>query len=305
MWVLKNKKWSALNITIFIVMIITIIMLYLLEKIIPWARNVKWIENGNVAYYNANTALEQAQLFINTNSIWSETWVTKSVSSPIWYNLKISALNKILPPPWDWNSDFDNNWNIIAPWKPIQLVFNNWIDWSQVNFYFKVPDISWSSITLSWGASYPIVNWILSWSGKTFFASWSQINASAWEIWSSTWGSYPIVNLSWKTWLDLNWSWWTLAQFYNDSIFWLGINWADCSWYKCTLKLSIVNPLVSTTNQSIPYLEYKIDMWTNPSLPLQYAIINTDGFSYWFKKSIKKEVRQTTTNEALDFTVFQ
>jgi xanthosine utilization system XapX-like protein len=41
-------------------MIVIIIAIYLFEKIIPFSRNIKGIENGNVSYYRANTALNEA-----------------------------------------------------------------------------------------------------------------------------------------------------------------------------------------------------------------------------------------------------
>lgn len=286
-------------------------MIYFLEKLFPISKNVKWIENWTIAYYNANTAVEEALLFLNTSSPWAETGSINPSNQPKWFNLQITASGKILPPAWEWNSDFDKDWNRLAQWEPIQLVFDKDVDWSQVKFYFKVPDIWWTAISLSWWVDYPIINWALSWSWKTFFASWSQIMATSSEIASST-GSSSVVDLSTRAWIDLNWSWWTFIQFYKSSLPFTNITWlwsdgADCSGYKCTLKLSIINPLISSVdNETIPYLEYRIDMWTNTNLlPLQYAIIKTDGFSYGFKKSIRKEVRQTTINEALDFTVFQ
>lgn len=293
-----------------ITMILSITMIYLLEKIFPISKSVKWIENGTVAYYNANTAVEQALLFMNSSLPWTETWVTKPANYQTWYNMQIIAAGKTLPLAWEWNSDFDKDWNRIGPWEPVQLVFNNWVDWTQVNFYFRVPDIhQWTSVSLSWWINYPVINWMLSWSWRTLFASWSQIMANSSEIFPST--TNWVINLSTRLWLDLEWSWWTLSQFYNsnspfDASTWLWTSWVNCTGYKCTLKLSIVNPLTaSDNNEIIPYLEYKIDIWANVSLPLQYAIIKTDGFSYWFKKSIRREVRQTTINEAMDFTVFQ
>lgn len=43
-------------------MIIIVIAVYLLEKIVPFARDIKGVENGNVSYYRANTALNEALL---------------------------------------------------------------------------------------------------------------------------------------------------------------------------------------------------------------------------------------------------
>lgn len=305
-----NNKWSALIITIMIVMILTIVMIYLLEKIVPASKNVKWIENSNIAYYNWDAAQEQAFLYLRTSTPWTETWVTKSSTQPRGYDMKITASWSMIPVPWEWNSDFDSNWNIIWPWDPVQFVINNGIDWSQIKFYFKVPNMKlWTTITLSWWTTTPIINWSLSWSGKTIFASGTQIMASNTEIFDSTssWVLSPALYT--RIWADLDDVWWTFADFYTwanaFTWIWLWSAWSVCSWYNCTLKLSVVNDLVSTNNETIPYLEYKIDMWTNTSMPLQYAIIKTDWYSYWFKKSIKREKLQTTSDAIWDFTVFQ
>lgn len=308
---IPNKKWSALIVTIMIVMILSITMIYLVEKIVPASRNVKWLENSTIAYYNWDTAVEQALLYLNNSTPWTESWVIKLDSQPKWFNMQITASWRYLPAEWEGNSDFDNNWNRIWPGEPLQLVFDkNVVDWSQIKFYFKVPNMhDWIPITLSWWIDYPVINWVLSWSGKSIFASWSQISASVSDIYPST--SSWFITLNTRIWENIEWSWWTLIQFYNSippftASTWLWSNGADCDGYKCILKLSIVNSLISTGNEIIPYLEYRVDIWwTNAAIPLQYAKINAEGFSYGFKKTIKKEVLQTTTNEALDFTVFQ
>lgn len=47
---------------------------------------------------------------------------------------------------------------------------------------------------------------------------------------------------------------------------------------KCTLKLSLVNPLLLTDNTTVaPYLEYQAHM--NQSIPLQTAVIETQGYA--------------------------
>lgn len=309
-YIIPNKTGSALIITIMIVMILSITMIYLMEKIVPASKNVKWIENSTIAYYNGDTSVEQALLFLNSSTPWTESWVTKPASQPRGFNMQIIASWATLPGIWDWNSDFDKDWNRIWPGEPIQLaISNNITDWWQIKFYFKVPDMhNWATITLSWWVSLPVINWALSWSGKSIFASWSQITASGSDIYPSTSSWFVTLNTSIGE--NLDWSWWTLAEFYNwvtsfTPTTWLWTGWSDCSLYNCSLKLSIVNSLVSTNNEIIPYLEYRIDMWTNPSLPLQYAIIKADGYSYGYKKSLKKEKQQTTINEGFDFTVFQ
>jgi len=72
----------------------------------------------------------------------------------------------------------------------------------------------------------------------------------------------------------------------------------------CTLKLSLINPLMLQDGVTIaPYLEYQANF--NVAVPLQTAVIEAQGYMGGFRKSITRFVQQTTTNEALDFTVFQ
>lgn len=73
---------------------------------------------------------------------------------------------------------------------------------------------------------------------------------------------------------------------------------------KCTLKLSVVNPLLLTDNTTLaPYIEYQAHF--NAPVPLQTAVIETQGYIGGFRKNITRFIQQMTTNEALDFTVFQ
>lgn len=274
-------------------------MIYFLDKLVPISRNVNWVENTNIAYYNWLTWIEEALYTMS----WSNPWVESgaifdpSVSST-WFAFQITASWNQLPLPGQWNSPYNSDWNRIWIWEPLQLVVTDLMNWNNVIFNFKVPDLwSWSVLTLSWWTG-AIINWSLAWSGTILFASGSQITASGWDIWdsTSTWND-TILNL--KSWLTIEWSSSNLGNFYTSL-------WPDCNWYKCTLKLSIINPLVSTSWENIPFLEYKISFnWSNPTTPLQYAIINADWYANWYKRSVKKEVRQLTTAEAFDFTVFQ
>lgn len=297
----NNKRGSALIISIFITMIITIIGIFLLDKIMPLAKNVKWIENSNVAYYNANSWVEKA-LFDMSSSDPSiqTTWTGGTAIS--WYNFVTKAKVDKIPQDTEWNSEYDKNYNKIWIWDPVQLVINSSspIDWSGVKFNFKIPDLNWNWISdeaLSWGLSWTwIINWILSGSGKSAFAS-GELNMIKWsEIPITDW------NISGKNWVDLNWSWATFSQFYSNSIYWL---WNCNTTEKCTLKLSLINPLSLSNWQIAPYLEYKIifSAWT--LIPNQYTKIVSDGNSFWFKRTIKRNVEQVTSNEAMDFTVFQ
>ena len=121
--------------------IISIIAIYLLEKIVPFSRDVKGIENGNVSYYRANTALNEALLTMSGSdpSIGgsSGTMATGNV-------YQITANGNTLPRAGLGNSEYDKDWAMLAPGKPIQLVLNSAssLDWNITNFKFRVPDLN-------------------------------------------------------------------------------------------------------------------------------------------------------------------
>ncbi len=295
------KQKNAWAFSIVLAMILVIIMLLvaynLLDMLIPFSKNTKGIENASNAYYQSYWAVEKSINFIAKNSIWSSTWTSMSTNS-IWYSISMDSSGTTIPKAWNWNSEFDTAWNRIWPGEPIQL----YINWTQTfkKFRFRVPDLNnnwafdWASETLSWNSSFPIINWQISGSWLTLNASWSQIMAD--KIWTIWWTSD--IDLSWYTWLDLNWSWYTLSSFYSDPTL---LN--KCTSDPCSLKLSIINQLSTNNWTQIPYLEYQIDFDT--AVPQQYVDITSEWKSYWFKKTINTKYRVDTTSEAFDFTVFQ
>lgn len=326
-----KKKWSAMLIAILVIVFITSLMIYFMEKIVPISKNIKWVENSTAAYYEAQSWVEEALLYMSRDNPVAETWATFNLSKPIWYSISMSASWTLTPQDWYWNSEYDSNFNRIWPWEPIQIpIRDNILSSWNIHILLRAPNLDWTCstsdyTTIMWW-TWMIINWILTWSWNTLYSSWwitanmindvKKSNLNSNECDKQFWIDFYLTNPwtlpnNWiliDNWNDLNWSGWILIDFYNSSgpfvWKWLWTNWSVCSWYKCSIKFSIVTPLKNNnTWQSIPYLEYKAWIWN--STPLQYAIIETDWFSRWFKRHTKKEVRQLTTNEALDFTVFQ
>lgn len=303
---ISSKKWSALLITLFVTIIISIIAIYLLDKIVPFSRDVKWIENGNIAYYNWYTWIEQSLLAMSWADPALEVSSDTHMATVSGYTSQISATWSQIPRSWEWNSEYSTwDWNKIWPWKPLQLVINKYIDWTKVDFYFRVPDLNQDWIyneILTWTLDNTgIINWILS--GKNASWSWVSLYAS-WESDMITWLETKWLVINWTTglgsrhWLDLNWSSNTFQTFSDNLL-------CDNADKKCILKLSVVTPLLLSSWKFAPYLEYKIVITDNKTIPLQYAKIESDGYSFGFKKHIRRDVGQITSNEALDFTVFQ
>lgn len=296
---MKHKNaWAFSIVLAMILVIIMLLVAYnLLDFLIPFSKNTKGIENASNAYYQSYWRVEQSINFVAKNPVWSSTWMNMTWSA-IWSSIVMDSSGTIIPKDWKWNSEFDKNWNRIGPGEPLQLYIKSAQNWR--NFKFRVPDLNkdwtynWVSEALSWWIL-PIINWQISGSWFTLNSSWSQIKAN--QIWniSSTWTSGNI-NIFSNQWLDLNWSSYTLGNFYSTIL-------NNCSSNPCSLKLSIINTLTTQNNTNIPYLEYKIT-FQNP-IPQQYVDIITEGKSYWFKKTINTKYRVDTTSEAFDFTVFQ
>lgn len=301
------KKWNeafAIILAMILVSIMLLVAYNLLAMIIPFSQNTKSIENATNAYYQAYGWVEESINFIAKSPVWAETGQTMSTSST-WYSYSVSAVWTSIPNPWKWNSEFDKDWNKIAPGFPVQLYFQWWntIDWNNTKIYFRVPNIDWdygTPETLTWWIS-PIINWQISGSWFTLNSSWITNMIWTWNINNST-SSWINFTLWGQNWIDLDWTWSNFSNFYINKLW-------NCSSLQCSLNFSIVNQLISSTNEQIPYLEYKIDFknsWGSAiNVPEQYVDIKTEWKSYWFKKYINTKYRINTTSEAFYFTVFQ
>jgi hypothetical protein len=316
----NNKTWFTLVLAMWIVIVISLIAYNILEYIIPFWRDVKWIENSSRAYYLANTWIEEWLYHISTRTDEKTEW-SKAYVWDISHTYNTFSSWTILPPAWEWNTiyDDDNNdtiinkdRNTISQWSPLQLSVWNWYiqDLNDFNIAFRTPNLDFydllhSSIeTLSWG-SLPIVNWQLTSLNNTLNASWwiilaNQILDSKKSYDSSDSSTYLLVKD--LLWTDLNWT----DNISIETFYWNNCNWTN-SW--CTLKFSIVNKLeLDTNNVSVPYLEWKLDVWNASdynNLPLRYTKIESAWKSIWYKKELEIKVPTKTVNQAFDFTVFQ
>lgn len=291
----RNKNWFWIIIAMFLTFLVYLIAVFLLEYLVPFSRNVKWIENSSRSYYLANSWIEEWLWLLSQEDVWFSSWkVFNSQSSD--YSFLLSASDSKLPPVWEWNSDIDNDWNKISPWKSLSMeVWNQMVNWgSFTGIYFRVPnfnqDSSSNQVLIPW--TWAIINWQLSSLSDTLNASGSHIvydnlNTSSLYTWNNMW------NLSW---FDLAWNSKTLSNFY----------WTNCwLWSWCILKVSIINDLKITDpgNPEIPFLERQAVF---PSaIPTQLVRISWEWKSYWFKKDIDIKVPQPSIIDAFDFTVFQ
>jgi len=261
----NNNKWFSLIIAIWIVIVITLLAFTVLEYIIPFSRDIKWVENSSVAFYQANNWLEVWLYNVSKrNYWWGDTRDEFYKNMDPWnqsYTYSTESSWSVLPPDWEWNSEYDLDRNTIYSWNPIQLVIWNWYfdTFSDVfKLDFKVPNLDnkwWTTEVLSW-ASLPIVNWQLSSSSSSLNSSWSIITADVVN------GSEFEMNT--KEWSELSWIEISFVDFYD----------ANCngtlSW--CVLKFSIINKLETDDGVAIPYLEWKINV-EDSIIPLRYTKI--------------------------------
>lgn len=298
----KSIKWFSLIIAMWLVIIISLLAFTILEYIVPFSRDIKWIENSSKAYYQANSWIEEWLYKIFERNYWwwisDDTYEFSKIFSWVISSMySTTSTWNILPPVWEWNSEYDKNWNVISTWNPLQLsIWNNYIT-SLSNFYvsFRVPNIDWGSQeTLSWWTTLPVVNWQLSTINNTLNSSWSIIKANQVD-WSS-------ILLGWLQWVDLDWNETLSQQFWNfyNSNCWFGSG--------CVLKFSVVNKLETDSfsdSKLLPYLEWKIVLDSSNKIPLSHTKLESSGKSYGFKKDITIKVPAPSINEAFDFTVFQ
>lgn len=316
-----NKNGFSIIIWMGLVVLITLSAYVILAYILPFSKNVKWIENASNAYYVSYGWIEEALYYVKIRwSLLSETGIIMP-NTAIWVSYSTDSSTYRIPATWEWNSEYDKDYNIISPTEPLQFeIGNNYyynpsstpvpnVILSNLEMFFKVPNFeSGNSLTLSWWWNYPIINWMISsWSGEILYSSWNQIMAS--RIFTS---DSPLVifdnvfrlkkepgyNLPWWLtvikWVDLFWNIVEPADFYQN----------NCKLNSCILKMSIINKLQLTNGKFIPYLEYLLDPhWA--IIPDRYTKINSSGKSYGFKKDLEVKIPQQTVNQALDFTVFQ
>ena len=278
-----------------IVLSISLTTIYLLEYVLPFAKDTKGIEFSTNAYYQSISAVEEG-LYIVANNELGYTPPDDPLNSwnhnDFWY--EVEARWNTIPPLWEWNS-LDPDWNTLSPWKPVQIEI--WSDvWNNAEIRLRVPDTwVWTNIPLRTQTG-GIITWQISSTNTTLIANdeADRIGTNLLKSWINK--KLDIRSHNGK---NLEWNIETFQNFYGSE--------CNNTNETCTLKLSIINELVLNNNHGtpipIPYIEYRIEGLNNA--PLRYTRINTQGYSYGFKKEIDIKIPQQTVNEAFDFTIFQ
>jgi len=277
-----------------LVLVLSFTGLFLVEYMVPFSRNIKWIENASQAFYESYAWVEESVLLIHSGSIWQDYTNSYSWDQDFKYSVDSSGRN--IPVAWNWNSEYDSDWNRISQDNPISLVVGNNIFWwwsNSINLEVRVPDFdgNGSSDNLEVWTYDDIVFWQISSNSDSLSVkdildistgtnSVSRNLFSPSEVWLALGDSI----------LDPGNS---LANFYAN----------NCISSECVLKISLVNPIISPDNSLYPYLEYRIS--TSDSIPLSHSYITSDGKSYGFTKKLEVAIPQQSTSSAFDFTVLQ
>ncbi|MDD5769527.1 MAG: hypothetical protein PHE25_01035 [Candidatus Gracilibacteria bacterium] len=303
----KNKSGFSIIIGMGLVILMTLSAYLILSYIIPFSQNTKGIENSSNAYYLSYGGIEKALYFIGKERTPADMTTETGSNMPntlTGISYETFSSGSSIPKPGEGNSEYDKDYNTISITEGLQLeVGNNMIpNWSGVNFIFKVPNLdlnNTTSETLS-GLTLPIINWMLSTDSDTLSASgttYIEANGTT-GVKSSNCSSSCSWQINNKNGVILDGSPEIFNQAYYNSNCGAGSS--------CILKFSIINPLIlSTGNKVVPYLEYQIS-GLGGGFPDKYAKIISSGKSYGFQKSLEIKIpQQLTTNQALDFTVFQ
>lgn len=307
----KKHSWSALLIGMIVIIFLSIFVVSFLEKALRIGQSVKSVEQSTQAYYFATSSIEK-QLKENTD-LRKKPWTTTGsiVSSGFTGSiLTVTSSGSSIPIIWKWNSRYDDNWNIISMDRPIQIVFNNFNRDNFLNnntkFYFRIPVIETKSVS-NINNSFSWVIYFSVWNSEKIFYLWKDQTITAWDIFSKQ-NTQPKFIIQ----MDKKWIVYNPKNINNPledekNLSNLIDNNLDCwGWndYSCTLKISMLNPVIADNWSIIPFLEYKIEN-INWSVPLQFMELDSKWFAWKLIRQRKVDIPQITTNTALDFAVLQ
>lgn len=308
----NDRKGSALLIGIWLIIFLTVLAIVFVERIWRFSATTENIEQSNIAYYQANAAIEQALNTADKRTPWNISLVSSGSIESSGFTGTVITGSLMIPTPGYGNSEYDSNWNIISVWSPVQIVLPDGInDWANVHFRFRVPNIDFNNSTIESHAvvaNTGVVSWILSSPTAVLFAS-GETNTFVWsEILSSNGTTYQTISArEWGNNVD-NTSV-SVATFYASATY-LWPTWTRCAGYSCTLKLSLLRPIPLnplSDGRMIPFLEYQIDFQGSGigGVPDQFMHFTSQGWSNGFARWRSVEIPQITTSTALDFTVLQ
>ena len=311
-----TRRASGLIIANALIFIVATTAFFVLERILPVAAGTRGIENSNLAYYQAQAGVESAMMGLSRANAFLEPSATGGTSS-VSYAAAARSLTPLVPIAGEGNSDYDQDWNKIGANDPVQLALPINVNWSNAKIFFRVPNLDGSGTTdetLSgafYGTSSGIVVWSLTSDNGKFLnpvdeSQTFRFTGPGGDVLSSATTPAPAFLNNLRQGRDQNSATQQFATFSSQA------SGADCNGAsaRCTLRFSVLRPLMTASGQTIPYLEYKMDFTTaGPSgvpvsVPDRFTLVQGRGTAFGFRRDIEKKVPQATAVQGLDVTVF-
>ncbi len=115
---IKDTRGSALIVSILLMMVLSMMMIFLLERILPASRTTKGVENSVQALYSAGTATENILTYLRQDNPGGVVSGTQNITLPSSGESTASGSRvidsaNILPAPGNGNSEGDSNWSTI------------------------------------------------------------------------------------------------------------------------------------------------------------------------------------------------
>jgi hypothetical protein len=302
----RSRKGFSIFLAMAITLLVVLMGVYLIEKLVPVSRVVKGVEQGNAAYYSARSGVERALFSLSGDAPGTDTGSSVGGLSTSGYAVSTVAKGSNVPASGLGNSEFDRNWNVLGTGKPVQLKLPAGAYPDNLEIRLRVPDVQhgdtdWTNTALSGGTNVGIVYWSVTASGDSLESQSGQL------ITADGAGGLPGINDWASTPITLGTRIGNVVSTNAPSSV-AAFSTTRCAVDPCVLKLSLISPLFLTTGKPLPYLEYKITVPVGlgfSTIPEQWTHVSAEGYVRGFKRTVQEDVEQGTTNEALDFTVFQ
>ena len=147
----NKKKWLSLPIAMWIVILLWLLTTTIIEYILPFSKNIKWVENSTRALYQSISWIEETLYFIKKtrdNNINEFIYKPSGVESfnSTWalsFLVKTNSSGNVIPMSGKWESIYNNNWDVLSLTNPIQIPIWKWVITNFIDFEIaiKVPDL--------------------------------------------------------------------------------------------------------------------------------------------------------------------
>lgn len=300
----QNTKWFSIVIALGLTLFLSLIGLYLMEYAVPFARQVKGVENASSSYYEAYSGIEIALLDIGQKKdAWDlSSSIDKSFSWSQDFEYASLRRGQVFPMAGQWDAIYDSSkmWNQMSYGKSISLlVWNGELSgWSYIRLFTRLPLYDWqgSAETLASGNTDTIL-WQLTtptttYSSKDLFDINVDGTPTGGSGYFNIWNSTGI-----QQWESRSAPWQLFSTIYTNQ--------CNTSGQQCILSLSYIKPLSTSDNSLLPYLEYRLETTTGNNFIYPSIYLSSTGRSYGYVRDLHIFYPQYSNNTAFEYAVFQ